>query len=63
MARNPLPKNIRKALRVTVSCNEADFAAYEWARKLSEIPTNAEWARELLNAEVARLRRKHGKPE
>ena len=60
MARKPKPPEQIRSKRVTVSCTADELAVYEWARTVStSLHENAEWARRVLDAEVARLRKKH----
>jgi len=49
--------------RVPFMALKSEQQDYEWARSLTDHKFVSEWVRATLNAEVARLRRKHGKPE
>jgi hypothetical protein len=63
MGRNSKPPEQRRKDRITVSCTKDELAVYEWARQVSTTDSeNAVWARQVLDAEVARLQKKHSKP-
>ena len=61
MARPPLNDDERLGKQINVPCTDGEKSDYEWARTVAKEKSRAEWVRKTLNAEVARLRKKHGK--
>jgi hypothetical protein len=61
MARPRLSDDERSDKRLGIPCTQGELDAYEWARLAAKKKSRAQWAKELIDAEVARLKKKSSK--
>jgi len=56
--RKKLPDDLRRDFRITITFNASEREEYDRARQAGKFPTDAEWVKSLVDAEVARLKKR-----
>jgi hypothetical protein len=52
--RKPLPDDLRRDFRITITFTASEREAYDRVKAAGKFPTDAEWVKSLVDAEVAR---------